>query len=117
MSPTNERKYVIASRLRTARQMAGLSQGQVARMLGLHRPSITESELGNRKVSVDEIAKLAEIYDVKESWLLGVDSEKLDPQSDKVEMAARELRKLKEEDLERLLVILSAMREGRKGIE
>ena len=49
MAKAEERKAIIASRLREARRMAGLSQAQVAKMLGLHRPSITESEAGNRR--------------------------------------------------------------------
>ena len=47
----------IAERLKEARKLAGLSQGHVAKMLGLHRPSVTEIEAGNRRVSADELAK------------------------------------------------------------
>ncbi|MEM9807943.1 MAG: helix-turn-helix transcriptional regulator [Cyanobacteria bacterium P01_D01_bin.56] len=110
MAKAEERKAIIASRLREARRMAGLSQAQVAKMLGLHRPSITESEAGNRRVSADEIAQFAQLYDVSASWLLGEDTEQLDTQSDKVQLAARELQKLDPQDLDRLLVILSSMR-------
>lgn len=109
---SDEKKLIIASRLREARKMAGLSQSQVANMLGLHRPSVTESELGKRKVSADELAKLSEIYDVSESWLLGTDAERLDPQKDRIQLAARELQKLNPEDLDRLLVVLASMRKG-----
>jgi len=110
MSHQEQKKSIIAARLREARKMAGLSQAQVAKMLGLHRPSITEAEAGNRKVSADEITKLAEIYDVSVSWLLGKD--KLDIHDDKIQLAARELRKLKPDDLDRLLTILASMRRG-----
>lgn len=110
MAKAEERRAIIASRLREARRMAGLSQAQVAKMLGLHRPSITESEAGNRRVSADEIAQFAQLYDVSASWLLGEDTEQLDTQSDKVQLAARELQKLDPQDLDRLLVILSSMR-------
>jgi transcriptional regulator with XRE-family HTH domain len=112
MSDTEEKRSIIAARLREARKMAGLSQAQVAKMLGLHRPSISEAEAGNRKVSADEIAKLAEIYDVSVSWLLGENVDKLDIHDDKIQLAARELRKLKPDDLDRLLTILASMRRG-----
>jgi transcriptional regulator with XRE-family HTH domain len=112
MSDTEEKRSIIAARLREARKMAGLSQAQVAKMLGLHRPSISEAEAGNRKVSADEITKLAEIYDVSVSWLLGEGVDKLDIHDDKIQLAARELRKLKPDDLERLLTILASMRRG-----
>ncbi|MEQ8465657.1 helix-turn-helix domain-containing protein [Coleofasciculus sp. E1-EBD-02] len=112
MSHQEQKKSIIAARLREARKMAGLSQAQVAKMLGLHRPSITEAEAGNRKVSADEITKMAEIYDVSVSWLLGEGADKLDIHDDKIQLAARELRKLKPDDLDRLLTILASMRRG-----
>ena len=100
----------IAERLKEARKLAGLSQGQVARMLSLHRPSVTEMEAGNRRVSADELAQLAEIYDVSVAWLLGETPETLEAQDPRLELAARELSKLKPEDLEHLLRLLAAMR-------
>lgn len=112
MSHTEEKRSIIAARLREARKIAGLSQAQVAKMLGLHRPSISEAEAGNRKVSADEIKKLAEIYDVGVSWLLGEGADKFDIHDDKIQLAARELRKLKPDDLDRLLIILASMRRG-----
>ena len=48
MKDNNSMKECIASRLRSAREMAGLSQGQVAKMLGMHRPTISEIEAGRR---------------------------------------------------------------------
>lgn len=112
MAGLNEsKKQIIASRIREARKMAGLSQGQVAKMLGLHRPSISEAEAGRRGVSAEELAKLSEFYDVSISWLAGEDAEKLDPQDDRVQLAARELRKLKPQELDRLFSLLASMRE------
>ena len=100
----------IAERLKEARKLAGLSQGHVARLLGLHRPSVTEMEAGNRRVSADELAQIAEIYDVSVAWLLGEAPEILDAQDPRLELAARELAKLKPDDLERLLRLLAVMR-------
>ncbi len=100
----------IAERLKEARKLAGLSQGHVAKILGLHRPSVSEMEAGNRRVSADELARLAEIYDVSVAWLLGETPETLDAQDPRLELAARELTKLKPDDLERLLKLLAAMR-------
>lgn len=112
MTPADGQRAIIASRLREARKMAGLSQAQVAKILSLHRPSITELESGNRKVSAEEISKLAELYDVSEAWLLGKTTDRLDVQDDRIQLAARELQKLKPDDLDRLLAILASMRRG-----
>jgi transcriptional regulator with XRE-family HTH domain len=111
MSDQHQRQSIIASRLREARKAAGLSQGQVARMLGLQRPSVSEMEAGNRRVSGDEIVRLAEIFEVSASWLLGEGVEQVDPHDTKLQLAARELQKLKPEDLDRLLKLLASMRE------
>jgi transcriptional regulator with XRE-family HTH domain len=114
MSQPDEKKQIIARRIREARKLAGLSQGQVAKLLGLHRPSISEAEAGNRNVSAEELSRLAEIYEVSVGWLLGEGAEKADARDDKLQLAARELQKLKPEDLDRLLSILASMR-GKEG--
>jgi len=100
----------IGERLRLAREMAGLSQAQVATMLSLHRPSVSEMEAGRRKVSAEELTKLSEIYDVSMSWLTGLDKEEGVEESDRIKLAAREFAKLKSEDLERILDLLKALR-------
>jgi transcriptional regulator with XRE-family HTH domain len=108
--PNATRRAEIAERLKEARKLAGLSQGNVAKMLGLHRPSVSEMEAANRRVSADELARLAEIYDVSVAWLLGEAQETVDTQEPRIELAARELSKLKPKDLDRLLRLLAVMR-------
>lgn len=100
----------LAGRLKEARKLAGLSQGQVASILELHRPSISEIESGNRRVSAQELSKFAEIYDVSTAWLLGNTADALSIDDPKLELAARELAKLKPNDLSKLLKLLAAMR-------
>ncbi|CCJ07310.1 helix-turn-helix domain-containing protein [Methylocystis sp. SC2] len=112
--PDATKRSQISERLKEARKLAGLSQGHVAKMLGLHRPSVSEMEAGNRRVSAEELARLAEIYDVNVAWLLGEAPETIDAQDPRLELAARELTKLKPDDLERLLKLLAAMRSDSK---
>jgi transcriptional regulator with XRE-family HTH domain len=95
----------IHERLRAARENAGLSQGQIAKLMRYHRPTISEMEAGRRKVTTEELATLARHYGVTTNWLLN-DSDDRDPV---VELAARELSKLKKEDLDRFLRILRSM--------
>ena len=97
-------------RLREARKVAGLSQGQVAKLLAMHRPTISEIEAGNRRVSAEELTKFAETYDVTVSWLLGESAGQLEADDPRLQLAARELGKLKPDDLERLLRLLASMR-------
>jgi len=112
MSGTDDarRRAAMAVRIKEARKLAGLSQGQVAQMLGLHRPAVSEMEAGNRRVSTDELMRLAGIFDVSVSWLLGEAPDTLQPDDPRLELAARELGKLKSDDLDRLLKLLAAMR-------
>ena len=103
-------RSALAERLREARKAAGLSQGQVAKLLQMHRPTISEVEAGNRRVSAEELSKFAETYDVTVSWLLGETAEQLETNDPRLQLAARELSKLKPDDLNRLLRLLASMR-------
>ncbi len=98
----------IASRLRLAREMAGLSQGQVARCLGWHRPTVSEIEAGRRRVQAEELTVLAELYGVNVPWIVGEGG--ADGISDRAMLAARELDKLKDEDLDRLLQLIRSLK-------
>ena len=110
MTANDGKRQIIASRIREARRLTGLSQGQVAKMLGLQRTAVTEIESSNRAVIAEELAKLAEIFDVSVAWLLGQGVTQLDVHDDRLQLAARELQKLKPKDLDRLLSILASMR-------
>ena len=79
MSKATSRKHVIVNRLREARKLAGLSQGQAARILDMHRPTISEIEAGNRSVSAEELARFADVYNVGIAWLFGREAEKINP--------------------------------------
>jgi transcriptional regulator with XRE-family HTH domain len=111
MEPENPRSALIASRLRLARERAGLSQGQVARLLEIHRPTVSEIEAGRRRVTAEELAVFAEKYDVEVWWLLGEDNQAVDHRRDKMELAARELSKLSADDLNRVLDLLASLRD------
>jgi transcriptional regulator with XRE-family HTH domain len=95
----------LGSRLRQARDTAGLSQEQVARLLGLPRPAVTEMEKETRKVSAGELKELAELYKVSLEWLAG----DLLNQNRKVKIAARKLAALKERDLDAVMRIIDSL--------
>jgi len=103
-----EQKQLIAERLRTAREAAGLSQGQTAKIMNLHRPTISEIEAGRRRVSSDELTKFAEIYAVDVSWLLSKEEANLG--DDKILLAARQLSKMNNDDLDRLMKLIHMLK-------
>lgn len=107
MPKTDSKRLEICQRLRAAREHAGLSQGQAAKMLNIQRPTISEIEAGRRKVSAEEISQFSDLYDVSVSWLIDEKPEIHDPM---VELAARELQKLKKEDLDSVINLLKALR-------
>ncbi|RKY10061.1 MAG: XRE family transcriptional regulator [Planctomycetota bacterium] len=102
-------KNIVAARLKSARKMAGLSQAQVAKILGLHRPAISEIEAGRRKVSAEELSKFAEIYSVDIKWLAGSEPEYQNGE-ERIHFAARQLAKLKSDDLDKVMNLLDALR-------
>jgi len=52
------------ARLRRARQLAGLSQAEVARRLGKPRSFVSKCESGERRVDAVELGELADLYSV-----------------------------------------------------
>ncbi|MDD2762618.1 MAG: helix-turn-helix transcriptional regulator [Opitutaceae bacterium] len=110
MSDTTHVRMAIAERLRAAREQAGLSQGQTAKLLAMLRPTISEIEAGRRRVAADELAGFARIYGVSISWLTAEKPEVPDPA---IELAARELAKLKSEDFDKMLKLLRTLRNSK----
>ena len=110
MTEHEEKRRAIASRLRLSRETAGLTQGQVAKSLDWHRPTVSEIEAGRRRVSAEELTTLAEMYGVNVPWILGEKDEDSSLATDRVKLAARELGKLREEDLDRVLQLVQALR-------
>jgi transcriptional regulator with XRE-family HTH domain len=94
-------KKGIAARLRWAREQAGLSQGQVSQI-----------EAGERNVRIDELDRFAELYGVSRDWL--VDGDKVLPgeRDPRIQLAARELGKLKGADLDAILRLIQVLRDN-----
>lgn len=91
-------------RIRIAREEAGLTQGQLAKLLEVSRPSVSEIEAGRRKVSAGELSKMADLFGVSTEWLLGRDDSA--GMSQDLLLAARHLEKLSAADLGRVLELL-----------
>ena len=109
MSDSDDIRLAVATRLRAAREQAGLSQGQVAKLMQMLRPTVSEIEAGRRRVAAEELASFARFYGVSVSWLI---DEKPDVPDPAVELAARELVKLKSEDFDNVMKLLRTLRKS-----
>lgn len=106
-----DKKSTIAARMRAAREAAGLSQGQVARTLKMHRPTISEIEAGRRTISAEELSVFAKMYGVETWWLACEEpEERVDADMAKYHLAARHLSKMKQSDFDRLMELIAMMR-------
>jgi len=66
---------IVGARLREAREVIGLTQGDVATALGIPRTSVNAMEAGKRNVTGLELRRLARLYRRDVAWLLGDEPE------------------------------------------
>lgn len=62
---------MLAQRLKAARLAEGLNQTEVGNALGVGQRFVSKLENGERRPSVETLAKLAKLYGVSETYLLG----------------------------------------------
>ena len=67
----NAERQAVGKRLRAARETLGLTQGDIAEVLGIPRTSVISMEAGGRNVTALELRRLARIYRRSAQWLLG----------------------------------------------
>lgn len=96
----------LATRLRQAREAAGLTQSQAAKILEMHRPSLSNIEGGTRNVSASELKLFAHVYKVSTEWLLGEEAGR----DEQIKLAARKLSSLKDKDLDTVMRIIDSFR-------
>lgn len=92
---------LVGSRLREAREVLGLTQGDVGEALSIPRTSVIAMEAGKRKVTGLELRRLARLYRRDVGWLLGDDDSTVDVESDTA--LFRATAHLTEEDREQVL--------------
>lgn len=89
-------RQTLARRLRKARTSRGLTQAEVGRALGLHRPTISAIEAGRRAVTSEELYRLSRLLAVPVSDLLSDagDADRIvgpDGSSDPIDETIREM--------------------------
>lgn len=113
-SPKYPAKELRPDRLRLARTQAGLTTLEVASSLGIRRPAISEMEHGKRNVSADELAKLAKLYRVSESWLRADRSTR--STDNRAALAADVLAHMSDAELNRLMKAVRIVRQRRSPV-
>ena len=102
----------VATRLQSARERAGLTRGQVDKLLNLEAGTLSKVEEGSRSVAIEEVPKFAAMYGVDISWLIGSHAE--ESREGRLALAVRELDKIKGEDLDRIIALLSSLRSAKE---
>lgn len=88
-------------RLKESRKNLKLSQEYVAKVLGIHRTTVTAIESGVRKVSADELKMFSELYGVSINELMYEEKE-----NDEVKLFARTFSELSENDKKEILNLM-----------
>ena len=64
----------ISEKLMDIRQQLGFSQEYVANCLGVSCSAVAQIELGNRKITTDEVRKFCQLYHISEDYILNQES-------------------------------------------
>ena len=87
MSDERTLQPVLGKRIKKEREYRGLSQEEVARHLGVPRSAISLIESGSRRVSAEELRRLANLFQTSMESLTGHADESAEPES--VRLVAR----------------------------
>ena len=66
--------FSLAEKIKALRESAGLTQAEVARMLGISRSGVNAWEMGLSVPSTQYIVELAKKFDVSTDYLLGIEN-------------------------------------------
>ena len=93
----------LGERLRESREFLGLSQQDVAQLLKLTRPAVTNIETGKRKVSTLELREFARLYRKPYDWLIGESSDSAPAEDELTQALYRTTSELSDRDRAQLL--------------
>lgn len=95
----SEDRIILGKRIRRTREYIGLTQQQVAESLSVPRSAISDIETGKRKVTAEELKRLANLLKHPVSHFLGEEPDV----ADEVAALARTAENLSENDRKELL--------------
>lgn len=99
---------ILSERLKQEREYRGFSQEDVARHLGVPRSAISLIENGARRVSAEELSRLAKLFQTTMDSLTGREQEASEPES--VRLVARAAAELSATDRDEVLRFAQLLR-------
>ncbi len=94
----------LAETMKNLRIGRGLSQAQMAELLGVTRSTISQYELGERSPSYEVLIRIAQYFHISTDYLLGVESA-----SDKSDTIVIDVKNLSDEKRDSLLRLIRAL--------
>lgn len=101
----------VGERMKWARVQAGLTQSQVATLLGVHRETIAQIESNSRTIKASELKSFANLFKVRSEWIL--DGDIVLCEDGEIQLIARKLSKLSSSDLNSILRAVQVMKKER----
>ena len=68
-------RQIINKKLKELRELKGMKQIDIAELLNISQCNYSQLENGRRKIDVEQIAKIADEFDLPFDWFLGRDVE------------------------------------------
>ena len=68
---------ILAKRLKELRIENNYSQKEIGQLMGIAQVTYSHYELGRRSVSIQNLVKIAKIYNVSTDYLFGISDDKL----------------------------------------
>lgn len=94
--------------IKELRKKAGIQQKELAIIIGVSRPTVSEWESGKKDPSGTRLKKLAEYFDVDELTVLGINQTTQSEQNPKISLVARGMEDMTEEEQERFILMAKA---------
>ncbi len=99
-------KEEIASKLRIAREKAGLKQEDVAKQLGVTAQKVSSFETGRTRVDIDTLIALCRLYNVDANDIMGIQKVVKTPFEETITVYTRNKKNLSQEEKMRLARII-----------
>lgn len=68
---------ILSKRLKELRIENNYSQYEIANLIGIAQVTYSHYELGGRSISIQNLVKIAQIYNVSTDYLIGISDDKL----------------------------------------